>query len=154
MSFMSESTTSCSLLLRCFEEQGSGQFSHYFFFFLKKKSLPKFLVNVISLWDIWGGGGRWKRQLCFIAPGQKASRKPLNGVRERKSSLRGDRGDQNCPEGLQDGFGSEDKDCWGPFCRQAFLEAAGRATASCKARKIRCLVTSWLGNCNRLKGVI
>lgn len=53
---MSESTTSCSLLLRCFEEQGSGQFSHYFFFFLKKKSLPKFLVNVISLWDIWGGG--------------------------------------------------------------------------------------------------
>lgn len=124
MSFMSESTTSCSLLLRCFEEQGSGQFSHYFFF-QKKKSLSKFLVNVISLWDIC-----WKKrvQLCFTAPGQKASRKPLNGVPERKSPLKGDRGDQNCPEGLWDGFGSEDKDCWGPFCQQVFLEAAGRAT--------------------------
>lgn len=72
----------------------------------------------------------------------EAPREPVNGVWGRKSPLKGNRGDQNCPEGPRDGFGSEDDDCLGPFSQQPFLEAAGRATVSRNARTIDRLVTS------------
>lgn len=95
MPFLSESTTSCSLLLRCFEGQGSGQFSHRFSFFVLKKKKKKF-VQILGEYHFPLGHLVKKRQPCFTAPGQKASKKPLNGVHERKSPLKGDRGDLNC----------------------------------------------------------